>query len=102
MPKKEMPKKEMPKKEMPKKEMPKKEMPKKHSNEILSMLGINAKKSKAKPKTERAVKKVVKAMEKMQMPVEEKLQEMTKHPIHLIEKEEVKQKQMFEDDDIGF
>jgi morphogenetic protein associated with SpoVID len=97
--KKEMPKKEMPKKEMPKKEIPK---PKKHSNEILSMLGVNVKKSKAKPKTERAVKKVVKAMEKMQIPVEEKMQEIPKHPIHLLEKEEVKQKQMFDDDDIGF
>jgi hypothetical protein len=41
-------------------------------------------------------------MEKMQMPVEQKMQEMTKHPIHLIEKEELKQKQMFDDDDIGF
>jgi hypothetical protein len=92
----------MPKKEMPKKEMPKKGMPKKHSNEILSMLGVDMKKSKPKPKSERAVKKVVKAMEKMQMPVEQKMQEMTKHPIHLIEKEELKQKEMFDDDDIGF
>jgi hypothetical protein len=88
----------------PKKEISKKkEQPKKHSNEILSMLGVDMKKSKPKPKSERAVKKVVKAMEKMQIPVEEKMQEMPKHPIHLIEKEEVKQKQMFDDDDdIGF
>jgi hypothetical protein len=93
----------MPKKEMPKKGMPQKEMPKKHSNEILSMLGVDMKKSKPKPKSERAVKKVVKAMEKMQIPVEEKMQEMPKHPIHLIEKEEVKHKRMFDDDDdIGF
>ena len=116
MPKKEM----MSKKEMSKKEMSKKEMPQglapelrkgnarkprvlaKHSNEILSLLGVDVKKSKPKPKSERAVKKVVKAMEKMQMPVEQKMQEMTKHPIHLIEKEELKQKQMFDDDDIGF
>ena len=109
------PKKEMPKKEMPKKTIPQGHAPErrignarkpqvlaKHSNEILSMLGVDMKKSKAKPKTERAVKKVVKAMEKMQVPVEEKMQEMPKHPIHLIEKQEVKQKQMFDDDDIGF
>lgn len=113
------PKKEMPKKEMPQGRAPERQnasrsiskgyperrlgnKPKKHSNEILSMLGVDMKKSKAKPKSERAVKKVVKAMEKMQVPVEEKMQEMPKHPIHLIEKEEVKQKQMFDDDDIGF
>jgi hypothetical protein len=90
-------------KEKPKKEMQKKTQPKKHSNEILNMLGIDVKKSKAKPKSEHAVKKVVKAMEKMTIPVEEKMTEIPKHPIHLLEKEEVKHKKMFDDeDDIGF
>lgn len=106
MPKKEMiPKKEMHQKRMPQGLAPERRKPQvlaKHSNEILSMLGVDMKKSKPKPKSERAVKKVVKAMEKMQMPVEQKMQEMTKHPIHLIEKEELKQKEMFDDDDIGF
>ena len=97
---KEMPKKEMPKKEMPKKESTKPRQ-KKHSNEILTMLGVDVKKAKAKPKSERAIKKVVKAMEKMQIPIEEKI-EVVKHPVHLLEKEEVKHKKMFEDDDIGF
>ena len=110
-PKKEMPQGPAPKKEISKKkEQPQGHAPerrlgnaRKHSNEILSMLGVDMKKSKAKPKSERAVKKVVKAMEKMQIPVEEKMQEMPKHPIHLIEKEEVKHKRMFDDDDdIGF
>lgn len=95
-------KKEMPKKEMPKKSMPKKSMQKKHSDEILNMLGVDMKKTKPKAKSERAVKKVVKAMEKMTVPIEEKMTEMPKHPIHLMEKEEVKHKQMFDDDDIGF
>jgi hypothetical protein len=74
-----------------------------HSNEILNMLGIDMKKTKSKPKSERAVKKVVKAMEKMTIPIEEKMTEMPKHPVHLLEKEEIKHKKMFDDeDDIGF
>ena len=98
--------KEIPMKETPKKSMPKKSFANKaktHSDEILNMLGVDMKKSKQKPKSERAVKKVVKAMEKMIIPVEEKIAEMPKHPIHLMEKEETKQKRMFDDDDdIGF
>jgi len=86
----------------PKKEISKKTTGSRHSNEILNMLGIDMKKTKPKPKSERAVKKVVKAMEKMSIPVEEKMTDIPKHPIHLLEKEELKHKKMFEDDDIGF
>lgn len=102
--KKEMPQGHAPerRKETSKKTMPKKTMQKKHSDEILNMLGVDMKKSKPKAKSERAVKKVVKAMEKMTVPIEEKMTEIPKHPIHLMEKEEVKHKQMFDDDDIGF
>lgn len=76
---------------------------KKHSDEILNMLGVDIKKSKPRKKSDRAVKKVVKAMEKMKLPVEEKTEEIPKHPIHLLEKEPVQHKQLFDDDDnIGF
>lgn len=104
---------EMPKKEMPKKEMSKKSMPKKvsHSDEILQMMGVDLSKQKKKPKSKMAEKKIVKAMEKMSIPMDEEIDMSVKHhPVHLLEEkkavEEMKKKHFLDDDDddnnIGF
>jgi hypothetical protein len=75
-----------------------------HSNEILAMMGVDIKKTKPKSKSKLAEKKVVKAMEKMTIPIEE-VEKVQKHPIHLLEKakEKIESKHAFNDDDeIGF
>lgn len=71
-------------------------------DDILEMMGVKPNKPKTKPKSKIAESKIIKAMEKMSIPMKDTMDDKKTHPTHLMTEKNEKKIFDLEDNEIGF